>query len=167
MDYFVPGTFFVVRTSGWAAPIIRGVTRSEVNHAGIILDTEGRTMEAQPKGADFGRVDNYKNDVLYVANLNLMPAVTVTVVENAIKLKGRGYGWLDIASIGLLQYGIKPAYIRDIVEESSYLICSQLVDYDYDLSNVHLFTDKRLPMDVTPGDLYGLRETGVHFDRIY
>lgn len=158
-----PGDFFVVRTHGTAADVICVATRSKYNHAGIYMPdptydygTVGvpptRCVEAAPSGARLTSAD-YGDDKILVSNFALTPSQRYALCEVARGLIGTPYGWEDIVSIGALQYGIKPDFIRDRVENSSYLICSQLVDEVYRRVGLHLFADGRLPMDVTPGDL--------------
>ena len=151
------GDFAVVRTHGWQAAVIRWATRSKFNHAFIVWYGE-EIIEAQPGGARLVANHYAAKDVRYSCIENLKMGERIEICNQAKQLVGVPYGWLDILSIGLLQYGIKPKFIRDRVEHSNNLICSQLVDFAYLLGGVHLYDDGRLPMDVTPGDLAHLIE---------
>ena len=154
-----PGDFAVVRTRGWQAAVIRWATRSKFNHAFLYWYGE-EIIEAQPGGA-VCVVNHYRAAGVLHSHLSLTTEERIAICNQAIQLVSEPYGWLDIFSIGLLQYGIKPKFIRDRVEHSKNLICSQLVDFAYLLGGVHLYNDGRLPMDVTPGDLARLIELEV------
>lgn len=145
------GDFGVVRTKGFVAWMIRLATRSKYNHAFICL-ADGSVVEAQPGGAIHDPL-GYTLGNAEFSHIVLSPTQRAAICEAALLCVGVPYNWLDIVSIGLLQYGIKPKFIRTRVEHSRNLICSQLVDFCYLLAGVHLFNDGRLPMDVTPEDL--------------
>ena len=145
------GDFGVVRTSGFVAWAIRVVTRSKYNHAFICMG-DGSVVEAQPGGAVHDAL-GYTLGNAEFSRIVLSPQQRERICTAALLCVWTPYGFLDILSIGLLQYGIKPKFIRNRVEHSKNLICSQLVDFCYQLAGVHLFRDGRLPMDVTPGDL--------------
>lgn len=150
-----PGDYFVARTGGFVAKMIRLLTRSQHNHAGIIVDDAGTTIEAYPKvGAALGNVKLYRR--VNISRLDLPEAIRADVVLEAYGLIGRRYGFLDIFCLALLQFGIRPRLVRQRVARSGRLICSQLVDVAYLFAGVHLFSDGRQSQDVTPGDLAGL-----------
>jgi uncharacterized protein YycO len=158
-----PGDYGVQRTRGLAAWAIRVATRSKFSHAFVVV-RDGYVVEARGSGAvcrPLGIRDAiYSTDVI-----ELSSAERSDIVNAAMYLVGTPYGWIDIVSIGLLQYGIRPKWVRDRVQRLDQLICSQLVDLAYEgpaerlggmvllAPGVHLFADGRLPMDVTPGDL--------------
>lgn len=145
------GAWAVVRTKGLIGWCIRKVTRSEYNHAFVYVGY-GKIVEAQPQGAilsDLSVYDGYPQ----VWSTVFDPADGNRVALAALGLLGTRYGFLDIVSIGLLQYGIKPRLLRWRVERQDRLICSQLVDTAEHLTGVELFSDARWAGDVTPGDL--------------
>lgn len=149
-----PGDFFVVRTHGLAAQVIRAATRSAYNHAGIYLP-DGMCVEAAPEGARYASAD-YGNDAILVSHILLSDLQRKMVCEAAKSFIGTPYGWVNIASVGALQYGLHPYFLRNYVEHTKELICSQLVDEAYWRAGIHLFQNEnpeRTPMDVTPGDL--------------
>jgi len=154
---YVPGQFFVVRTRGIVGWLIRVGTRSWANHAGIIVDTDGTTVEARPHGAVLGNLSTYGSDHLaYGCGVPATDEQRAAICVEARKLVGTPYGFLDIVSLGLLQYHVRLGFIRRRVEKSNQLICSQLVTVAYTGAGVHLFQDGRLAQDVTPGDLANL-----------
>ncbi len=146
------GDFFVVRTEGWAARVIRVVTRSDVNHAGVYVG-DGRIVEAQPAGAAFNQVDAYPN--ARWSHVPLSGVQRQAIVAEAVALIGTPYSWVDVVCIGLADlFGWSvPEPIRHRLRGKGELMCSQLVDTAYLRAGVHLFNDGRLPGDVAPSDL--------------
>jgi hypothetical protein len=156
-----PGDYGVQRNRGITAWAIRVATRSKFSHAFVVV-RDGYVVEASGKGAVCRPLGD--RDAIYSSDaIKLSAFDRNNIVSAAECLVGTPYGWLDILSIGLLQYGIKPKFIRDRVARTDQLICSQVVDLafsggtshltDVVPRGVHLFADDRLPMDVTPGDL--------------
>jgi hypothetical protein len=158
-----PGDYGVQRTHGFTALAIKVATRSKFSHA-FIVDYDGNVIEATPKGVKRNPLG--VRDAIYSTDaIDVGTDERRRIVNDAVALIDTPYGWLDILSIGLLQYGIRPKIIRDRVERMDRLICSQVVDLAFSggrarlvdvvqlAHGVHLFADKRLPMDVTPGDL--------------
>jgi hypothetical protein len=161
-----PGDYGVQRTSGLPALAIKVATRSKFSHA-FIVDYDGNVIEATPKGVKRNPLG--VRDAIYSTDaIDVGPDERRRIVSDAAALIDTPYGWLDILSIGLLQYGIRPKIVRDRVEREDRLICSQVVDLAFSgghdrpwpagmapqpAHGVHLFADRRLSMDVTPGDL--------------
>ena len=146
-----PGDYGVQRNRGLAAWAIRVATRSKFSHAFVVVDG-GYVVEASGKGAVRRPLGD--RDAIYSSDaIELSPYERQRIVNDAEHLVGTPYGWLDIVSIGLLQYGIRLKCVRDRVQRTDQLICSQLVDFADGKAGVHLFADGRLPMDVTPGNL--------------
>jgi hypothetical protein len=150
------GAFGVVRTNGLAAWLIRFGTHSKVNHAFIYVG-DGRIIEAQPGGAIESDASKYPDAIW--SNLYLPDVKRVEIAAWAKQQIGVPYGWPDIAALSLACLGIKPGFIARRIERMDRLICSQLADKAYMLSDVHLFQDGRLPGQVTPGDLLHLIQT--------
>ena len=149
-----PGTYFVVRTSGLAGQIIRLGTRSQVNHAGIVLDTDGTTVEAQPGGAVIGHLRRYRRHLVIVNDLETIPDSTRALIcDQARAMVGTPYSWLDIAALALTSLGLRWAWLARRVSRTDRLICSQLADLAYERAGLHMYQDGRLPSAVTPGDL--------------
>lgn len=151
-----PGDFFTVRTGGTVAHVIRMATESHVNHAGIYLGG-GRVLEAEPHGAKTGPVDRYLTRAHW-SNLPLTDAQRAAIVDQARKLERAPYGYADIAVLALVHvFGWHARkWVRSYLQRSDRLVCSQLVDLAYCRAGVNLFTDGRVPAEVTPGDLYDL-----------
>lgn len=153
------GDFAVIRSHGAAGAAIRFATRSHYNHAVLFLGN-GMLIEARPAGAGIRPWTDYDGeDVLLstgVAALELSTAQRAAAAQAAARLVGTPYSWTTIVSIGLLQYGIRPAALRRHVTNDPDLICSTLVDKIRLQVGSHLFDDGRVAQDVTPGDLAGL-----------
>jgi hypothetical protein len=150
------GDFFVVRTAGWPAAVIRWFTRSWANHAGIVLSPHGQTIEAKREGATYGNLSVYSGDRMEVGSPPLTNRQRMDVAITAMRFYGRPYGWLDILSLGLLRWHIDVPWVRRRVARTDRLICSQLVDLAYRGAGIALFDDNRPPEDVTPADLAGV-----------
>ena len=150
-----PGQFFTVRTNGWQAWVIRVVTRSPVNHAGLCVG-DGQVIEGQPAGAAFFPDDHYPNAVW--STIPLTPDQGLRIAAIGRTKVGTPYNWVDVIGIGLTRlFGARvPKFIRDRVSNPASLFCSQLVDECYLEAGVHLFTDGRLPGSVSPDDMYRL-----------
>lgn len=153
-----PGDFAVVRTRGLVGWAIRLVTRSPWNHA-VVFVTGTEIVEANPSGAARDRF-RYVIAAFSSGIVDLTDAQRAAITARALELVGTPYGFLDLLSLGCLQYGIRPRFIRDRVRRCDRMVCSQLVDACYDAAGVHLFPDGRTPMDVTPGDLGRLLTKG-------
>ncbi len=129
-----------------------------VTHAFIVLPG-GDIIEAMPKGATFAKLDKYPNAVYSRFDLNLDQRDAIC--EEAIKMYGTPYSFLDYLALAATHFNIRPEPIRNRVTNSGKMICSQLCAEAYRRAGVDLFPDKRLPMDVTPGDLSRLFLEGV------
>jgi len=155
------GTIFVLRSSDLTGAVIRLVTLSRVNHAGVCLGGGG-TIEAKMRGAVTGREHA---GALYGTGLlaemeQQRPGVGADVAAAALTLLGTPYGFVDIAALGLADLGVRQRWLERVVDRQHALICSQLVDQACLDAGVHLFTDGRMPGRVDPGDLERLILTG-------
>lgn len=149
MDTFRPGDIALVRSTGPVAWAIRLGTRSRYNHVRLITSPRGDTLEAVPRGAMHGHVQ--PGDL--VVRPPLTPVEVRRIPRAAQTLAGRPYGFLDVAALGLAQFGIMLPVVRRRIRNPKTLFCSQLVDYAWTLAGFHAYTDNRVPQDVSPGDL--------------
>ena len=156
-----PGDFFVVATPGWQAWCIRVITRSPVNHAFMLTET-GRIIEADPGGVREVDLSNYDGMYQVWSNLDVSPLTKAAVVVAARSHLGDPYSWIDDACIGLADlFGIHvPAAVRRRLADPSRLECAQLMDEAYLEVGVHLFSDGRIPGDVSPASLLTLIQGG-------
>lgn len=152
------GGFGVVRTKSWIGGVIRLMTRSQVNHAFIIirLDANGEDwtiLEADPRGARYAKLSKYA-DLDVVFSVHKIDTITrARIVKEAKLLYGTPYNFLDIAALFFLMLGVRWQWLQNIAQNQNRLICSQLVDRAYENAGLHLYTDKRPDGEVTPGDL--------------
>lgn len=151
-----PGDFILVRSGGVVGWLIRAITRSSVNHAAIIRD-DHTVLEARSRGAVFTPWDQYAGrvglDVVGTARLPLTDEQRAKVPEVAEELEGTPYSFLDLLSVGALQYHIRLWPLRRILARQHRAICSQLVDEFLRRLGFSIYDDGRWPGDVTPGDL--------------
>lgn len=152
-----PGDFAVVSTNGTAGWLIRLVTGASVNHA-VLYVGDGMIIEAAPSGARRVALSTYDGLTLYWSHLPLTDTQRQAVVAAATNHLGAPYSFLDDACIALARlFGVHvPQAVRDRLQGTNHLMCSQLVDVAYADAGIPLFNDGRLPGDVTPGDLYDL-----------
>ena len=122
-----PGDIILTHSSGLVGWAIRAGERirdplntTQWNHAGVIIDRFGATVEALGSGVKFSNVD--KHPVRVVIDTGLSDADRLQVVDWAISVVGRPYGYLTIASIALDL--LSPAFFHFRSGET--LICSQL-----------------------------------------
>lgn len=160
------GDYFCQRGNGVFGAVIRFVTRSPVNHAGVEATNDGQVVEALSQGAVLNPNPD-PNGVTWSTDLvPLTDQQRADVAKYALELVGTPYGWLDVIALGALQYGVRLPYLIRRLQDRKLLFCSQLVDEAYLRAGVHLFNDGRIPQNVTPGALYNLlpshkRETGA------
>lgn len=151
-----PGDFALVRTNGVIGWLIRVVTRSQYNHARLIVADNGTVLEANPTGAEVGHVR--AGDV--VVSVPLTDEQRAQIPFVAIHLLGRPYGFLDVAALGLSRLGLRIPSVRRRIANPRTLFCSQLVDLAWANVGFQAFADGRTPQDVTPGDLDDLAKRG-------
>lgn len=157
------GTIFVLRSGGILGWLIRLLTRSRVNHAGICIGF-GKTVEAQMSGAAVHNEHDRSPEVIFGSVLfdriqELHPGKNTEIAWQVSQLVGTKYNFLDLLALawacrrdptGPLE---KPNRWQRRVMRDDRLICSQLVDLACLRAGVHLFSDGRLPGQVAPGDL--------------
>lgn len=147
-----PGDFALERDKGFVGWGIRLFTRSRWNHAKLIVDESGKTLEALASGAVYDKV--LPTDIVVEAPLS--DSQRAGIPDIAWLLEGRPYAYLDIVALALAQFGIRPKWARRRLMNEDQLFCSQLVDYAWELAGFKAFADGRIPGDVTPGDLADL-----------
>lgn len=159
MSCYLPGDFFVERSPGFGSALIRLGTRSRYNHAGIVVDTHGTTLEAMPQGAVWRTLERGHDDVV-VVRPPLLYLERIDIQGAASKYgptglhPGVGYSHPGLIAIAAAQFGVRwPAAVKKHLADSGDLFCSQLVDQVLLDVGFHLYDDGRLPGDVSPGDL--------------
>lgn len=143
------------RVGPWVA-LGQAMLRDECwfTHTWIVSEADGaqaRVVEAMPGGA---------REALLIGNMRctegygwirlpLSLSQRASVTEYAQMVRGTPYSFLDYAALAFPH-----TFLRKRVTDSGHMICSQLVDYVLCQAGYHLFTDGRLPQDVTPGALF-------------
>lgn len=144
--------------TGWWVNLGQSLTgdANRFTHVFVVMDDD-TVIEAMPNGARFAPLDReYKTDVMY-ARLPLTDEQRQQIVTEARRLMARPggipYSFTDYLALALKHWGIPARLLRKYITNSGRMICSQLADYLLTKAGFHLFTDGRLPQDVTPGDL--------------
>lgn len=140
----------LIRVGQW----LDGDGFADYEHAFVVADDGARVIEGRPSGAGYGALAAYPLAAFYSCPEDHREAVAWA----AASLVGRRYSWADYFALAAVRFRLDVVArpLRAYVQGSGRLICSQLVDYAYQLAGVQLFDDGRLPGDVTPGDLWGL-----------
>lgn len=127
-----------------------------VQHA-LIYIGGGWIVQAMPGGAECIPLEDASPVVAWsTGKFELTDTERFDIALCARQLVGTPYSFLDFASLALERYHIRPRWVREYVQSTGHLICSQLVDVVYRRAGVELFDDGRIPGDVTPGDLWRL-----------
>jgi hypothetical protein len=113
---------------------IRKFTRSEYDHAFMILDaSDGTILEAQPKGARISNISEYSGMPMVFSDdqCSLLPSVLKAAAQHYV---GIPYGFLDIMYLGLeittrdhRPDGPVDDWLLKRVCDTRRMICSQLV----------------------------------------
>lgn len=114
----------------------------------------GYTMGAYPGGAALVPVSQNQIGWLWsTGHIALTEVQRAAIVDNALACKGIPYSALDYFALAAHRLHIPSPGLRDYIQDTRHLICSQLVDLCYCNAGVHLFSDGRWPGYVTPADL--------------
>lgn len=152
----------------WLGQLLAGCP-SKWEHAFLIVPDEVSgglsVIEAEPSGARVVPLTEYldpkKGWTCAFAYPPLTDQQKSALGAAGKQMVGVPYNWLDYISLMLLHLHIRPQWVVDRVAGSKGMICSQLVDYVYELAGVHFFSDGRYPGDVMPSDLdYLARQNG-------
>ncbi|MGW1828854.1 hypothetical protein ACWCO0_09570 [Streptomyces tubercidicus] len=127
-----------------------------VQHAMVYVG-EGMIVQAMPGGAELIPLEVASEPVVWsTGHFDLSDQTRFNIAMEARSLVGTPYSFLDFVSLALERFHVRPRWVRDYVQSTGHLICSQLVDVAYRRAGVQLFDDGRIPGDVTPGDLWRL-----------
>lgn len=154
------GLYFVVGTHGFVPWVIRRGTHSRYDHAGIVVDHDGGTVEAEPGGVRRGHLDDYDGCRLA---LNIDEDTTVdqrrSVAAAAVSMLGTPYNDLDIVECGLEALGWHWRWLAKLAAGDHELICSQLVAQAGTAAGLDWRCGQPDPCQVTPAML--ARRPGV------
>jgi hypothetical protein len=114
-------------------------------------------VEAMPGGArEVNIADRWTSDYVYLRlpDETCGPVVGLRAGLAAIGLVGTPYSFIDYLALALRHWGFRAEWLRARITSYGHMICSQLVDQSLTHAGVHVFSDERLPQDVTPGALF-------------
>jgi hypothetical protein len=164
------GFYTIAGRVGGAVSLGQALLRDECRftHAFMVIDTPMaetedpfqplRCVEAMPRGARIAPLDGRFGPGYGYVRLPLSDEQREAVTPLALDLVGTPYSFADYVALALWEYGwtrpLGGAALRRYVSTSKRMICSQLVDFVLCEAGFHLFTDGRLPQDVTPGQLW-------------
>lgn len=149
------GVGFLIRLGQW----LNGNGFKNYEHAFVYLD-DGTILEAMPGGAIISDPDKYRDSVpsVRVSTVPLTAQQRIDIVKYTRELVGVPYSFLDYFVIAAKRFHLPIPFLTTRVVKSGHMICSQIVDYVYNKSGAHLFTDGRLPNLVDPLELYPFTE---------
>ncbi|MGH7239481.1 MAG: hypothetical protein ACREHG_05380 [Candidatus Saccharimonadales bacterium] len=145
----------LIRLGQWA----NGDGFSEFEHAATYVGN-GKIIEATNGGVQLNNVSRYDNiETRWSSGLiNPTDAQRKAIVAAAYGYVGTPYSWPDYAALAAKRLHLGPLVpgLKTYVANSKHMICSQVVDQEYQDAGYQLFDDKRWPGYVTPGSLNGL-----------
>lgn len=156
-----PGDFGLTKINGLAGAFVSAGQWfvgdfAPVQHA-LMYVGDGLAVQAMPSGAELIRLEDASPVVKWSTGLiELTDQQREDIADEAYGLVGTPYSFLDYLSIALERLGVHSKLIRDRVQSSGHLICSQLVVEAYARAGVDLFGPGKFPGDYTPGDLWNL-----------
>lgn len=153
-----PGDYGVTQIRGFVGKLIRfgqwlnGDGFADYEHAFIYVGAN-IIVEAEPGGAVLSLLSRY--DGCSIEWFSAPEDKGWAIALKAVSFEGTPYSFLDYLALASVRLRLFPLsyLLRRRVRSTGHMICSQLVDESYRRAGVHLFTDGRLPQDVTPGDL--------------
>lgn len=173
-----PGDFYVVpggHDVGALIGLLEQLDREQIppawidrctmfQHAGLVASISPVLTVLEEEGPGMVEVRyHYDTSPILWSTGILKPLNREKIVANARSLKGFGYGWATYAYLTAHHYHLPIPGLKNYVATHRTEICSQAVDYAWDLAGDHIFTDKRIPGDVKPSDLaYRLLVEGAH-----
>lgn len=142
-----------IRTAQW----LNGCGFAKYTHAYVVseISADGVVwiVEAMPRGAH--KVPNWHPDSVF---LRCPDEYREHVADAAIQfaIDKTPYSELDYVAQAAHRLHIPAPHLKNYIESSGHLICSQLADKAAERGGWHLFKDGRWPGYVPPCDLYGL-----------
>lgn len=134
---------------------LNGSGFEDFEHAFMDLG-DGTLIEAEPGGARIRPLDEYDPKHVHWCDgiySKTPPQFRQTIADEARKLKGTPYSFLDYDAIAAHRLGLDTKFLQRYIGRTGHLICSQLVDLASTRGGYKIFND-RWDGFVTPGDLY-------------
>lgn len=156
-----PGDIGLTRIGGFTGVlvglgqfIIRDASR--YTHVFVVLDS-GELIEAMPGGAKIESLQKYagktkhgSQKAVYV-DLGLTTEQRIRIVDEARKLAGTPYSFLDYLALALDRFGFKSARLEKYIADTGHMICSQLAVEVVERAGVDIFGEE-ISQKITPGD---------------
>lgn len=118
-----PGDFFLLHEGDPESRIIQFTTDSHWNHAGLITDVDGGTLEALNTGVTADTLTRFAEGSYVVIDTELTDDQRAACVIAARACVGDGYDWLDLLGIGADML----THAKIVVGTASHFICSAFV----------------------------------------
>lgn len=125
-------------------------------HAFVLLPGN-LILEAEPGGALIRPLhysEVYWCNNIYATSVCVRGASPILLAQEAEKLKGIPYSFLDYAALASHRLHIPGPGLKHFIETSHHEICSQLADDFYWRLGSKIFDDNRWPGYVTPASLF-------------
>lgn len=148
------GSYFVVKTRGFVPLMIRLLTHSRFDHAGVVINDAGDIIEAEPGGARIGNLGEYAGlPILVNTRERMFSEQRAIVADVARRCIGTPYGFLDIVRLGLRCAGIHWGRLTRRADSEHAMICSEIVAACGQAAGLDWLCGREAPAAVTPGDL--------------
>lgn len=128
---------------------------SVFSHVAVVRDAT-TLVEAEVGGARLAPISEYLDGrpILFSTGLLGVDAATgQKIADEAVKLLGVPYSFLDYGSIAAHRFHVPVPGLKAYISASGHLICSQLADLACQRAGVQLFDDGRWDGSVTPYDI--------------
>jgi hypothetical protein len=165
------GDIGITRISGWGGAAIRaaqwadGCGFADYEHAFVVTEVmaDGTVwiVEAMPDGARHVPNWHQPSETVYLRCPDQFRA-SVADAAISIALKHTPYSFLDYGAQAAHRFHLPVPHLKDYIQSSGHLICSQLADRAALLGGWHLFQDDRWEGYVPPCDLYKLYRVQQH-----
>ena len=150
-----PGKWFRIRHCGIITEEARLAKRPQPGLPAGAASEAPKLVQAMPGGIEEIYLDSSKWNKEYVY---IRPAYEfgqdLRVAAAARSYVGRPYDFATYGAIPLYRRGIRTKRIEQIISDTSSMMCSRTVDAALCEGGWHLFSDGRLPGNVTPSEVY-------------
>lgn len=165
------GGFVLVPVKGWVGFAI-GLGQllcmrpSAYGHVAVIVTADGGIVEAEPGGARLAHISEYAGRTVRVcdgpvqqwaastgATFGAIALKRQQIALQALNLRGTRYSALDYLALALLHLHLPSRRVRERVQSSGHLICSQFEVEVLRRAGIELFGKETFCGDYMPADL--------------